>query len=196
MTRRLTQVAAQPWSLATLEYALLDQECHNPTMDPAGNNEPVMLAFKLTRWQRALNPAERLLYALLGMPLLAIVPLGFQRAHGNAEVLFTTLLALGLLAFWALPTARYLQSVFSDNGYVDRIEIRDDFVSYKLPPGISGYPENASACKHPRKMMKLTKGLCGTYVLRDVLDGRKTVVLPQTCVTHDQLKQFFPDTKG
>jgi len=165
-------------------------------MDPAGNNEPVMLAFKLTRWQRALNPAERLLYALLGMPLLAILPLGFMGAHGNAQVLFTTLLALGLLAFWALPTARYLQSVFSDNGYVDRIEIHDDFVSYKLPPGISGYPENASACTHPRRMMTLTKGLCGTYVLRDVLDGRKAVVLPRTCVTYDQLKQFFPGPQG
>ena len=165
-------------------------------MDPAEDNESVVLSFKLTRRQRALNPAERLLYVLLGMPLLALLPLCFVRAPGNVQVLFTTVLALGLLVFWALPTARYLQSVFSDNGYVDRIEIRDDFVSYKLPPGISGYPENASACKHPRRMMKLTKGLCGTYVLRDVLDGRKTVVLPQTCVTYDQLKQLFPGTKG
>lgn len=164
-------------------------------MDPAENNAPVMLSFKLTRWQRALNPAERLLYALLGMPLLALLPLGFVRAHGNAQVLFTTVLALGLLVFWDRPTALYFRAVFSDNGYVDRIEIRDDFVSYKLPPGISGYPENASACKHPRRMMKLTKGLCGTFVLRDVLDGRKTVVLPRTYVTYDQLKQFFPGTK-
>jgi hypothetical protein len=165
-------------------------------MAPAENNESVVISFKLTRWQRVLNPVERLLYVLLGMPFLAVLPLCFMRAHGNAQVLFTTLLALGLLVFWALPTARHFRTISSDNGYVDRIEIRDDFVSYKIPPGISGYPENASACKHPRRMMTLTKGLYGTFVLRDVLDGRKTVVLPRTCVAYDQLKQLFPGPKG
>ena len=64
-------------------------------MAPAEDNESVVLSFKLTRWQRALNPVERLLYVLLGMPFLAVLPLCFMRAHGNAQVLFTTLLAVG-----------------------------------------------------------------------------------------------------
>jgi hypothetical protein len=165
-------------------------------VDPAENKEPVTLAFKLTRWQRVLNPIGRLFYTLLGIPFLAILPMAFMAAHGSTEVLLTTIIALGLLVFWALPTSLFLRTIFSDNGYVDRIELHDDFVSYRLPPFISGYPENASACKQPRITMTLTKGLCGTFVLRDISDGRKTIVLPRTCATYDQLKQFFPGPKG
>jgi hypothetical protein len=165
-------------------------------MDPTENAESVVLSFKLTRWQRVLNPVERLLYVLLGMPLLALLPMCFMRAQGGAQIFVTTMLVLVLLVFWVLPTAHYLRKIFSDNGYVDSIEIRDDFVSYKLPPYISGYPESASVCKHPRRMMTLAKGFCGTFVLRDILDGRKTVVLPRTCVTYDQMRRFFPGPKG
>ncbi len=165
-------------------------------MDLAENREPVTISFKLTRWQRVLNPIERLLYALLGLPLLAILPIALMAAHDSTEVLLTMILALGLLVFWALPTSLFLRTIFSDSGYVDRIEIHDDFVSYRLPPFISVYPENASDCKQPRITMTLTKGLCGTFVLRDILDGRKTIVLPRTCATYDQLKQLFPGPKG
>ena len=165
-------------------------------MDPAENQERVTISFKLTRWQRVLNPIERLLYALLGIPLLAILPIAFMAAHDSTEVLLTTVLFLGLLVFWARPTSLFLRTIFSDSGYVDRIEIHGDFVSYKLPQHISGHPEDASVCKQPRITMTLTKGLCGTFVLRDILDGRKTIVLPGTCATYDQLKQLFPGPKG
>lgn len=165
-------------------------------MEPAGNKEPVTISFKLTRWQRVLNPIERLFYALLGIPFLAILPMAFMATHDSTEVLLTAIFALGLLVFWALPTSFFLRAIFSDNGYVDRIEIHDDSVSYRLPPHMSGYPENASVCKQPRITMTLTKGLCGTFVLRDILDGRKTIVLPRTCATYDQLKQLFPGPKG
>jgi hypothetical protein len=165
-------------------------------VDPAENQERVTISFKLTRWQRVLNPIERLLYALLGIPLLAILPIAFMAAHDSTEVLLTTVLLLGLLVFWARPTSLFLRTIFSDSGYVDRIEIHGDFVSYKLPRHISVYPENASVCKQPRITMTLTKGLCGTFVLRDILDGRKTIVLPRTCMTYDQLKQLFPGPKG
>jgi len=165
-------------------------------VDPAENQEPVTISFRLTRWQRVLNPIERLLYALLGIPLLAILPIAFMAAHDSTEVLLTTVLFLGLLVFWARPTSLFLRTIFSDSGYVDRIEIHGDFVSYKLPQHISGHPEDASVCKQPRITMTLTKGLCGTFVLRDILDGRKTIVLPRTCATYDQLKQLFPGPKG
>jgi hypothetical protein len=165
-------------------------------MDPTENAESVVLSFKLTRWQRVLNPVERFLYVLLGMPFLAILPICFMRAHGNVQVFVATMLVLLLFVFWVLPAARYVRTIFSDSGYVNSIEIHEDFVSYKLPPSISGYPEGASVCKQPRRMMTLTKGLCGTFVLRHVLDGRRTVVLPRTCMTYDQLKQFFPGPKG
>ena len=141
---------------------------HRPrTMDPMENNPPVILSFQLTRWQRALNPVERLLYVLVGMPLLAILPL-----------------------------ALYFRTIFSDHGYIDRIEIHGDLVRYQLPPGISGRPANLSGCQQPRATLTLTKGLAGTFVLRDALDGRKTVVLPRTCATYDQLKQLFPGPRG
>jgi hypothetical protein len=165
-------------------------------VDPSANKEPLTLSFKLTRWQRVLNPIGRLLYALLGLPLLAILPIALMAAHDSAEVLLTIILALGLLVFWALPTSLFLRTIFSDSDYVDWIEIHGYFVSYRLPPFISGYPENTSACKQPRIMMTLTKGLCGTFVLRDILDSRKTIVLPRTCMTYDQLKQLFPGPNG
>jgi hypothetical protein len=165
-------------------------------VDPAENKEPVIISFKLTCWQRALNPIERLLYALLGLPLLAILPVALMAAHDSTEVLLTTALFLGLLVFWARPTSLFLRTIFSESGYVDSIEIHDDFVSYKLAQNISGYPEDASVCKQPRITMTLTNGLCGTFVLRDILDGRKTIVLPRTCATYDQLKQLFPGPKG
>lgn len=170
---------------------------HRPrTMDPMENNPPVILSFQLTRWQRALNPVERLLYVLVGMPLLATLPLAFMRAQGGLQVWFVTLFALGSLVFIALPTALYFRTIFSDHGYIDRIEIHGDLVRYQLPPGISGRPANLSGCQQPRATLTLTKGLAGTFVLRDALDGRKTVVLPRTCATYDQLKQLFPGPRG
>lgn len=164
-------------------------------MDAAGNNEPVTLSFKLTRWQRVLNPIERLLYALGGTMIPGCILWGLiKEAHLSWEMTLPAILGALLLWYKFDAIATLGRDLFSDI-YIDSIRIEGDFVYYQIAPSVFTFGL-AAIYKRPRKLMMVTKGLCGTYVLRYAQDGSAPVVLPRTCVTDDQLKQLLPGPKG
>ena len=147
------------------------------------------LSFRLTRWQRVLNPVERLIYA---PPMTGVLALVFICLTWEGPIKLKILMVI-IGAFIFRMYGGYLASLccdmFSDI-YIDSIEIKDDLVYYEIAPSIFFFGRGFKYAPS-RKMMKVEKGLCGTYVLRNVTGSSPPVVLPRTCVTHDQLKQLF-----
>jgi hypothetical protein len=143
------------------------------------NNEPLRLSFALTRIQRALNPCERNLYALLGISLFIIgfgAIIRFPGLHGL--LMGAVPMVPAYLVFRKHMRALYLALI--GNEYINTVEIGKD----EIRAGLNGLQ-----LKMSRKSLKVMQGSGGVSVIRHVWGF--AIAVPQEAISYTELKRII-----
>jgi hypothetical protein len=125
-----------------------------------------------------LNPLERLIFAVLGTFALAFGAWAVVSASGIQRLLIIVVLVLPLLVF-RRPMVSFYRGLV-DHKYVNTVEIKKDAVAFGV---------NEPQAEISRQPLKVSKGLCGTFVIRH--PRGYSLVIPNDIVSFERLSQLI-----
>jgi ABC-type multidrug transport system fused ATPase/permease subunit len=142
------------------------------------NGKHTRLSFSLTRLQRTLNPLERLIFAILGTVVLAFGVWAVVSASGLQRLLIIVIVVLPLLVF-RKPMLSFYRGLVGHK-YINTVEIKNDTVAFGV---------NEPQAKISRQPLKVSKGLCGTFVIRHPYGY--SLVIPNDVVSFERLTELI-----
>lgn len=145
---------------------------------PENSDQPTRLSFSLTRLQRMLNPLERLIFAVLGTFVVAFGAWAVVSASGMQRLLIIAVVVLPLLVF-RKPMVSFYRGL-ADQKYINTVEIEKDAVAFGV---------NEPQAKVSRQPLKVSKGLCGTFVIRHPYGY--SLVIPNNVISFERLSQLI-----
>jgi len=144
----------------------------------------VRVSFALTRAQRVLDPPERLMVTVcalgivLGVAAILILRADFSREWFAACAVYAAA-ALLVLTLWHRPMLSFYRAL-TNSEYINVVEISRGSVRFGV-----GEPQ----LQLSRKMLKVSRGMCGTFVVRD--PRGYVLVLPKDVMPFAQLKELI-----
>lgn len=145
--------------------------------------DPVRLSITVKRFQRVINPPERLVLAILGIAmsvaLLAwVVYLVFVASSVEGWLVLLFSAPVAWFMFWD-PVMSLVLAVFGGQ-YINTIIIDGDRVSVGI---------NEPQVTFRRNSLKVGRGLAGTIIIRNIL-AEEAVVLQREIMPFDELKEL------